>query len=61
MDRCVLLASTPSCFVNNTHPSMINPLNDPGQNHFASSWGLFMAAFSIYWAAQKTFFVMATI
>ena len=41
MDGCVLLTSTPSCVVsprgetthsgvdvNNTHPSMINPLND---------------------------------
>ena len=43
MDGCVLLTSTPSCVVsprgetthsgvdvNNTHPSMINPLNHPG-------------------------------
>ena len=42
MDGCVLLTSTPSCVVssrgetthsgvdvNNTHPSMINPLNKP--------------------------------
>ena len=51
MDGCVLLTSTPSCVVsprgetthegvdvNNTHPSMINPLNDC--RYFERYWSL---------------------
>ena len=56
MDGCVLLTSTPSCVVsprgetthsgvdvNNTHPSMINPLS----NILVSLW--WPALYSSYW------------